>query len=35
MVPLLEESRKKFEGWHLYASSGQFGKREIEYLLRM
>ena len=34
MVPLLEESGNKFEGRHLYASSGQFGKREID-LLRM
>ena len=35
MVPLLEESGKRFEGQLLYASSKLFGKREIEDLLRM
>ena len=34
MVPLLEESGKKFGGQHLYASSEQFEKRELEDLLR-
>ena len=35
MTLLLEESGKRFEGQLLYASSGLFGKREIEDLLRM
>ena len=35
MVPLLEESGKRFGGQLIYASSGLFGKREIENLLRM
>ena len=35
MVSLLEENRKKFGGRLLYTSYGQFGKREIEDLLRM
>ena len=35
MDHLLEESGKKFGRRHLYASSEQFGKREIEHLLKM